>query len=402
MEIQKTVVQKQKKSLFLFFFTMGIVLVAFNLRPAITSVGPLVGVIQADLGLAHWSAGLLMSVPLITFAIMSPIVPKIANRLTNEKTLLVGLCVLLIGVCIRSVSMSVFLFFGTVFIGMGISIGNVLLPVVIKDKFPQKFGLMTSVYSTSMGLVASLASGLSVPLASGLNLGWQGALIVWGIPAVLAILIWVYLIRLDQGKGIPIKSVSLSATKIWRSPLAWQIALFMGFQSFLFYVTITWLPEILISHGISRGTAGWLLSFTQIIGLPSSFFIPVLAARLTSQVWVAFGLGLCSVVGYAGLWFGSSFPILIISITLIGIALGGNFPLALSYIGIRARNARRAAELSGMAQSTGYLLAAVGPIFIGYLFDVAQDWTIPLFALILISALVMIFGMSSGRARHVE
>lgn len=400
MEQQKSAVQK--KSLFLFVFTLGIVLVAFNLRPAITSVGPLVGVIQADLGLSHWSAGLLMSIPLITFAIMSPIVPKIAHRLTNEKTLLLGLFVLLMGICIRSVSTSSLLFLGTILVGMGISIGNVLLPVVIKDKFPQKFGLMTSVYSTSMGLIASLASGLSVPLASGLNLGWQGALVVWGIPAILAILIWMYLLRLNEGKGNPIKSVSLSATKIWRSPLAWQIALFMGFQSFLFYVTIAWLPEILISHGISRGTAGWLLSFTQIVGLPSSFFIPVIASRLNSQVWVAFGLGVCTIVGYAGLWLGSSFSILIISITLIGIALGGNFPLALSYIGIRARNAKQAAELSGMAQSTGYLLAAVGPIFIGYLFDMAQNWTIPLFALILISALVMIFGMISGRDRHVE
>lgn len=399
MEQQKLAVQK--KSLFLFIFTLGIVLVAFNLRPAITSVGPLVGVIQADLGLSHWSAGLLMSFPLITFAIMSPIVPKIANRLTNEKTLLLGLFILLIGICIRSVSISIFLFIGTILVGMGISIGNVLLPVVIKDKYPQKFGLMTSVYSTSMGLIASLASGLSVPLAIGLNLGWQGALIVWGIPAVLAIVVWMYLLRLNDGKGNPIRSVSLSATKIWRSPLAWQIALYMGFQSFLFYVTIAWLPEILINHGISRETAGWLLSFTQLVGLPSSFFIPVIAARLQSQVWLAFVMGLCSIIGYAGLWVGSSYPILIGSITLIGIALGGNFPLALSYIGIRARNANQAAELSGMAQSTGYLLAAVGPIFIGYLFDLAQEWTIPLTALILIAALVMIFGMISGRDRHM-
>ncbi|MFJ7744571.1 CynX/NimT family MFS transporter [Peribacillus sp. NPDC097295] len=399
MEQQKLAVQK--KSLFLFFFTLGIVLVAFNLRPAITSVGPLVGVIQADLGLSHWSAGLLMSFPLITFAIMSPIVPKIANRLTNEKTLLLGLFILLIGICIRSVSISIFLFMGTILVGMGISIGNVLLPVVIKDKYPQKFGLMTSVYSTSMGLIASLASGLSVPLAIGLKLGWQGALIVWGIPAVLAIVVWMYLLRLNDGKGNPIRSVSLSATKIWHSPLAWQIALYMGFQSFLFYVTIAWLPEILINHGISRETAGWLLSFTQLVGLPSSFFIPVIAARLHSQVWLAFGLGLCSIIGYAGLWIGSSYPILIGSITLIGIALGGNFPLALSYIGIRARNANQAAELSGMAQSTGYLLAAVGPILIGYLFDLAQEWTIPLTALILNAALVMIFGMISGRDRQV-
>lgn len=400
MDSQKSNVQK--KSLYLFFLVAGIIIVAFNLRPAITSVGPLVGVIQEDIGLAHWSAGLLMSFPLITFAIMSPIVPKIANRLTNEKTLLLGMSILLVGICIRSISSAFFLFLGTIFVGMGIAMANVLLPVVVKDKFPKKFGLMTSVYSTSMGLLASLASGLSVPLASGLNLGWQGALLVWGIPTVLAILIWTYLLKLNGGKRSSLKGVSLSVTKIWRSPLAWQIALFMGFQSFLFYVTIAWLPEILISHGITREKAGWLLSFTQIVGLPASFFVPVLAARLRSQVWLALGLGLCSVLGYTGLWLGSSYPILIISIMMIGFALGGNFPLAMSYIGIRSRNSSQAVELSGMAQSTGYLLAAVGPILIGYLFDMTQVWTIPIFALVVISAILMIFGMSAGRDRYVE
>lgn len=400
MDSQKSIVQK--KSLYLFFLVAGIIIVAFNLRPAITSVGPLVGVIQEDIGLAHWSAGLLMSFPLITFAIMSPIVPKIANRLTNEKTLLLGMAILLVGICIRSISSAFFLFLGTIFVGMGIAMANVLLPVVVKDKFPKKFGLMTSVYSTSMGLLASLASGLSVPLASGLNLGWQGALLVWGIPTVLAILIWMYLLKLNGGKRSSLKGVSLSVTKIWRSPLAWQIALFMGFQSFLFYVTIAWLPEILISHGITREKAGWLLSFTQIVGLPASFFVPVLAARLRSQVWLALGLGLCSVLGYTGLWLGSSYPILIISIMMIGFALGGNFPLAMSYIGIRSRNSSQAVELSGMAQSTGYLLAAVGPILIGYLFDMTQVWTVPIFALVVISAILMILGMSAGRDRYVE
>ncbi|MNO42583.1 putative transporter YycB [compost metagenome] len=399
--MQSPQTQDNKNSLYISLLITGIVLVAFNLRPAITSVGPLVGIIQEDVGLAHWSAGLLMSIPLISFAVMSSLVPKIASRLSNEKTLLLGLLVLLAGICIRSIAMTLFIFLGTLLIGVGIAIGNVLLPVVVKEKFPQKFGLMTSVYSTSMGLFASLASGFSIPLAHDLKLGWEGALIVWGVPTIIAILVWVLLLRLNPAKGNPVTSVSVSAKQIWRSSLAWKIALFMGFQSSLFYITMSWLPEILYNYGISRGTAGWLLSFTQIIGVPASFLVPILAGRLRSQVWIAFALGMCSIVGYGGLWMGSSYPIMILSIILIGIALGGNFPLALSYIGIRARNGNQAAQLSGMAQSTGYMLAAVGPILIGYLYDMTQVWTIPLLTLIVISGLVMTFGMLSGRDKYV-
>lgn len=393
--------QDNKNSLYIILLISGIVLVAFNLRPAITSVGPLVGIIQEDVGLAHWSAGLLMSIPLISFAVMSSLVPRIAARLSNEKTLLLGLVILLVGICIRSISMTLFIFVGTLLIGVGIAIGNVLLPVVVKEKFPQKFGLMTSIYSTSMGLFASLASGISIPLAHGLKLGWDGALIVWGIPTIIAIVVWILLIRLNPAKDNAVKSVRISAKQIWRSPLAWKIALFMGFQSSLFYITMSWLPEILYNYGISRGTAGWLLSFTQIVGVPVSFLVPILAGRLRSQVWIAFALGMCSIVGYGGLWMGSSYPIMILSIILIGIALGGNFPLALSYIGIRARNGNQAAELSGMAQSTGYMLAAIGPILIGYLYDMTQVWTIPLITLIVISGVVTTFGILSGRDKYV-
>ena len=400
MELRKSI--GKSKSLYIYLLITGIVLVAFNLRPAITSLGPLVGMIKEDVGLAHWSAGLLMSLPLLAFATMSSVVPKLANRLTNELLLVSGLCILLIGIGVRSISMAFFLFTGTLFIGIGIAVGNVLLPAIVKDKFPKKFGLMTSVYSTSMGVVASLASGVSVPLANSLNLGWQGALLVWGIPVVMAILIWVYLLKYNQRNQTKIKKVRSSDNQIWRSPLAWQIAIFMGFQSFLFYVTIAWLPEILHHHGLSMETAGWLLSFAQIMGLPASFFIPVIAGRLRSQLWIAFGLGLCAIGGYGGLLLGSSYSILITSIILIGIALGGYFPLALSYIGLRARNARQAAELSGMAQSIGYILAAVGPMFIGYLYDLAHDWTVPLMTLIIISLVVMLFGMSSGRDQYVS
>lgn len=399
LDLQKSNVQTKSASTFL--LVIAIILVAANLRPAITSVGPIIGTIQKDVGLAHWSAGLLMSLPLILFAVISPVVPKLANRWTNEGTLLIGLIVLFAGIGIRLIPMTFLLFGGTILIGVGIAIGNVLLPAVAKDKFPQKFGLMTSVYSTTLGLLASLASGVSVPLAHGLNLGWQGSLSIWGIPVIMAIIVWAFLLKTTKEPHKGINRVRSSSKQVWSSPLAWQIALFLGFQACLFYVTVSWLPEILHSRGISLSTSGWLLSFTQIVGLPVSFIIPVIAGRYRSQIGIAFWLGLSSVLGYGGLVLGSSFPILIISILLIGIGLGGNFPLALSYLGLRAQNAKQAAELSGMAQSTGYVLASLGPLFMGYLFDRTQMWTVPLITLIIISIACMLFGMISGRNKYV-
>ena len=199
------------KSLYAFLLITGIILVAINLRPAITSVGPVVGMIKEDIGLAYWSVSLLTSLPLIAFAVVSPITPKIANKLSNEKTLLWGLVCILAGIIIRSFSVVFLLFAGTFLTGAGIAICNVLLPVVIKDKYPLKFGMMTSVYSTAMGLMASIASGLSVPLAIDMNLGWKMALLVWGIPAILAILLWIYLVKNSESSVLKLKLPSVTA-----------------------------------------------------------------------------------------------------------------------------------------------------------------------------------------------
>ncbi|GAA0589936.1 CynX/NimT family MFS transporter [Virgibacillus siamensis] len=393
--------QNQTKSYYV-ILVLGIILVAFNLRPAITSVGPLIGIIRDDIGLSNWSAGILTSLPLIAFAVMSPIAPKISNRFSNERTLLCGLLLLLVGISIRSISLVILLFLGTLFVGLGIAILNVLLPGVIKEKFPAKVALMTSVYSTAMGIFAATASGLSIPFARGLDWGWQPALIIWTIPAVLAIVLWIYLSKsTGKQRDVEMKYVPVSDNQMWKSPLAWQVACFMGFQSFLFYVTISWLPEILHAYGVSMATAGWMLSFTQFIGLPASFLVPVIAGKFKSQRGIVLTMAAFGITGYGGLLLGESYTVMVISTIFIGLTLSGSFALALAFLGMRARTARNAAELSGMAQSFGYCLAAVGPMLIGLLYDVTLSWNLPLITLICITVLVMLFGMGAGRNKYV-
>ncbi|SET08329.1 MFS transporter, CP family, cyanate transporter [Oceanobacillus limi] len=401
METQQTI--EKENQLYRFFIIIGIIIVAFNLRPAITSVGPLIGIIRDEIGLSNWSVGLLTSLPLIAFAIMSPIAPRLSNRLTNERALLIGLALLTIGIFVRSISVILLIFAGTLFVGLGIAICNVLLPSVVKEKFPAKVGLMTSVYSTAMGIFAAGSSGVSVPLAKGMDLGWQVALLVWSIPAIVGILIWFYLSM--KGKAgaseTAVNYVQTSENRMWRSPLAWQVAVYMGLQSFLFYVTISWLPEILHDYGVTMETAGWMLSFTQFVGLPASFLVPVIAGKLQSQRSIVLVMGTLAITGYGGLLLGSSTFIMVVSTIFIGFALSGSFALALSFLAMRARTGKQAAELSGMAQAFGYSLAAFGPMFIGYLYDVTHVWNVPLITLMIVAGMVMMFGMGAGRNRYV-
>ncbi|WP_284139233.1 MULTISPECIES: MFS transporter [unclassified Virgibacillus] len=394
--------QQRTKQWYRILLVVGIVFVSFNLRPAITSVGPLIRFIRDDLALSNWSAGLLTSLPLIAFALLSPVVPRLANRFSNEMLLLLGLIVLSVGISLRSIAVTFLLFGGTLLIGLGIAVCNVLLPGVIKDKFPTKVGIMTSIYSTSMGVLAATASGVSIPLAVNYGLGWQLSLLFWIIPAILGIPVWIYLLKKNgKEKSQGLRYVTTNDNRIWKSPLAWQVASFLGLQSFLFYVTVSWLPEILHNYGVDMATAGWMLSFCQFIGLPASFIVPMIAGKLKSQRGIVFVMTCISVGGYGGLLVGKSEITMVFSVILIGISLSGSFALALAFLGLRAKNAKQAAELSGMAQALGYILAAVGPIIIGFLFDITEAWTIPLIILISVSVFVMLFGFGAGRNKYV-
>lgn len=374
----------------------GIILIAFSMRSALTSVGPLVGFIREDLLLSNSIAGMLTTVPLLAFGFLSPLVPGIGYRFGTERTLFVALLILIAGIFLRSTGFIFTLFAGTAFIGAGIAVCNVLLPGLVKQRFSEKAGLMTSVYTTAMSSLAALASGVSIPMMQGLQMGWQGSLAFWSIMVIVALAVWLPQIG-TSGKPTQKTAYRSSQKGLWGSMLAWQVTLFMGLQAFLFYCTIAWLPSILQQQGISLSSSGWLLSLVQVISLPASFLAPVLASRMTNQRVMAAGVGLLSLLGFAGLLIGGNELVLFTSLILLGLSQGASISLALTFIVIRAVHVRQAAELSGMAQSVGYLLAAVGPMFIGFLFDLTHSWTLPLVTLILISAMLVIAGLGAGR-----
>lgn len=402
--MNKQSLQREKtKNSASFLLFCGVLLIAINLRPAITSVGPLMGTIRDNIGLASWSVALLTSLPLIAFAMMSPFAPKLGSWLTNEWALASGLLLLMLGVGIRSISIAFFLFFGTFLVGLGIAICNVLLPSFIKEKFPTKIAVMTSLYTTSMAIFATAASGVSIPLADGLGVGWQPALLLWILPAFLGFLIWFFIARKQRNANdVDMQYQKPKSSKgIWRSRLAWQVAIFMGLQSFMFYVTISWLAEIVIDFGMTKLEAGFMVSYVQLLGIPVSFMMPILAVKLASQSKLILIVNAVFITGLILLLIQPTYTGIFIAVGLIGIASSANFVLALTFLSIRAKTAKDAAALSGMAQSMGYILASLGPVIIGYMYDVTHGWTLPLLFLIGITGAIMFFGMRAGQNKYV-
>ena len=379
---------------------VGIVLLAANMRSALTSVAPLIGQIRMDTGISNGVAGLLLTLPLLAFGVLSPVVPQLARRFGMERMLLASLLLLAAGIMVRSAGTVAVLFLGTAVLGAAIVVGNVLLPALVKREFPQRVGLMTSVYTTALGISGALAAGVSVPLAQLTGMGWRGSLALWALPAIVAAVAWLpHLRRSDQPENTSTQTAQ-GGSSMWRSALAWQVTLFMGLQSFAYYVTLTWLPEILQEDGMSATRAGWMLGVTQAVAIVTIFFAPVIASRRPSQQGVVAAAVSLSCAGTLGLLVAGS-TASVLWVVLLGLGQGACFSLALTFFALRAPDSQHAATLSGMAQTFGYLLAAAGPFLFGVLRDATNAWTVPLALLLAITVCLLIAGLGAGRDAYV-
>lgn len=378
----------------------GIILIAFCLRSPLTAVGPLINSIRIDLGISNGLAGFLTTLPLLVFAAFSTFSAKLGSRIGNELTILIGLLVLAAGILLRSADGTAALLAGTFLIGLGIVAGNVLIPSIIKQNFPEKVGIVTSLYSVSMFISGGLASGISVPLASGFHLGWRYTLSVTAVLILAALLVWLPQLR-KPSRSAALQKTTSSTASIWRSPLAWKVSFFMGLQSFLFYCAVAWLPTILQSYGINITTAGWMMTFYQVFAIPSGFIVPILADRYSDQRYVTAGVCLIYLAGMVIFLFGGGFSLLLLGIAMMSIGCGASISLAFTFICLRTSNSRQASELSGMSQSVGYLLAAIGPTLLGFLFDHSQTWTSSILLWILAATLLLYFGFSAGKNKYV-
>lgn len=367
------------------FIILGIIFVSFNLRAPITAVGSLAEMIKSEYMMSSGALGFITTLPLLTFAIVSPFVAKLYQKLEYGKTMALGLVLILIGELVRSYTNLLGLFIGTALIGTGIAIGNVLIPSIIKLKFPHKVGMVTSVYTTSMMIFAAVGAGVSIPLAKGLNLGWRNALASWFILTALTLLIWSPQLKATnddnngKNKGVgTISSQSTSTTSIWKSPIAWWVTLFMGTQSFLFYSLVAWLPTIIVAKGMADSFAGTMALTFQLMAIPATLIIPTLCDRFKNQRGLVLITILSYITGMSLFLFGQTETLILIAVVLMSLGMGGSISLSIAFISLRSPNSARASELSGMSQSAGYIFAAIGPMLMGLVYDVFSNWSIPI------------------------
>lgn len=377
----------------------GIILIGFNLRPALSGVGPLIAMIRESTGLSNSMLGLLTTLPLVAFGVLSTLTPLFTRRFGIEKTLSGALLLLTLGIALRAFGYIPLLFLGTILLGIAIAFGNVLLPALVKRDFDKRSGFMTSLYSGMMGVGAALAAGLSVPIAESFPGSWKTSLGVWGLFSFLAFLVWI-----SQNKfSVPTnskRSFKKAMKDLGSNSLAWNVALFLGLQSIAFYVILAWLPDILISKGFSSSEAGWYLSLSQVTGVLGSVLVPVIAAKKNDQRKYISALILLEAISLIGLWLGTNATVFL-WVSGIGFSLGGSFGLALLFIVLRSSDSETATELSGMSQSIGYLLAATGPILIGAVFDITGNWDTALYILFMILFFKLYTGLKAGKARAI-
>ncbi|SPU51114.1 MFS transporter [Bordetella trematum] len=375
----------------------GLLLVAAGLRAPVTGVAPVLSSIQAQFGLSAAQAGLLTTLPLLAFAALSPFAGGLARRHGLERTLLASLLALLAGLLLRSAGWEGTLYAGTLLIGLGIAVGNVLMPSVIKRDFPAQVAQVTSVCALVMGVSAALFSASAVPLAR--LWGWQTALGMMALPSLAAVFVWRAQLAHAKGQGPVGAQPQAPAVPVWSSPLAWQLTLFMGLNSTLYYAMVAWLPSVLAESGYGATAAGSVHGVMQLASALPGLVLAPLVGRFKDQKGLAAGTSLLMAVGLLGLW---RWPgLATVWAFCFGAGSGACLILALMFMGLRSSTPAQAAALSGMAQCLGYLLAATGPMAAGEAHAWAGNWDLPLGAGMGLALLMAAFGMLAGRARVI-
>lgn len=413
---------------------VGIVLSALNLRPAITSLGALLEEVRDGLGMSGSLAGLLTSVPPLCFAVFGVMAPRLARRFGPGAVVCAGMAAITAGLLIRPYAGGTAGFLAASALAlMGIAVSNVLMPVIVKQWFPDRVGSMTGLYSMALALGTSAAAAVTVPMTKALGGSWQSGLAVWAGLAAAAVLPWIPFVRHGgapsgegpDGRRVPARGAASverpdgmrpdvqrpdgrresgrgapAALRITRSRTAWALAVFFGLQATAAYITMGWMPQIFRDAGVAAGTAGLLLAVTMVMGVPLAFVIPRVATRLPHQGPIVLVLGVCGLAGYAGLYLAPAGGAWAWAV-LLGVA-NCAFPLALTMVGMRAGTGAGVAQLSAFAQSTGYLISIPGPLLVGVLYQHSGGWGLPIALMAGLMIPQMAVGVLAGRDRTVE
>ena len=380
----------------------AVLLLAFNLRPAVTSLGAVLDEVRDALGMSATAAGVLTTLPVVCFAAFGAVAPRLARRYGISRVIAVSVAAIALGLTVRAVTGSSAVFFVVTAVALaGMATGNVLLPPIVKTYYPHAIGRMTGLYTTSIAIGTTAAAALTVPIGD-LADGWRGGLFVWGATAAVALVPWLSIARTESVRPAVdrIDRRVTSGLRMSRTPVAWALAVYFGSQSIQAYAAFGWLPQIFRDAGFDAATAGLLLAVIPAVGIPVALALPVLAARRPDQRPYVVVCVAAFAVGYVGL-IGAPSSLPWLWVVLLGIG-GGAFPLALTMIGLRARTAEVTAQLSGFAQSIGYIGAASGPVAVGALYGATGGWTTPIGLLIALLIPQLVAGWIAAKPGCVD
>lgn len=370
------------------YLLLGIIMLGAVMRAPFTAVPAILTDMAAGLGVPVSSLGILTSLPLIMFATCSALAPKWAGKLGIEKLLGLVLLLMAVGSFMRIINVPL-LYLGTILVGLAVAVINVLLPSLISANTPHKLGLYTTIYLVTMGLASTLAAMIAVPITAATS--WQFFVLLLTILVLVAVLVWLPNLRYNH--RFENTESATASSSVWKNKSAWILLFFAGLQCMLFYTELTWLPTIAQSAGLSKSDAGIVAGVFNLISIPISMIIPSVLAKLKNEqrarlmaiisLATLIGLGLMALMP-------ASFAMWNVIATLLGGSCGALFPYMMLTFTLKTSNSQDTARLSGMVQSGGYLLAAVGPLVLGYSDSLFHSW-LPLIIVLAIVTILMIW-----------
>ncbi|MBP2316140.1 CynX/NimT family MFS transporter [Azospirillum soli] len=372
-------------------------LIAFNLRPALSSLGPVLAEVVRDTGMSEASASWLTTGPVVCLGLFGLAGSALARRWGAERTIFRVLFILALGIGLRCVPNSVAQFAAALIAGAGMGIIGTLLPGLVKRDFPEHTASMTGIYTAALCGGGAIAAGTTAPLGHVFG-GWSWALAFWALPVLVAAMVWLPQVRCASVGRAP---DPWEVHGVWRDPLAWQVTLFMGLQSSLAFIVFSWLAPILRDRGSDPTVAGMVASCAIMAQLVTALTAPVIAGRCRHQGGVALAMLSLTLAGLLGCLYAPLGSVWLWAM-LLGFGQGGTFSVALTLIVLRARDMHVAAHLSGMVQSVGLTLAAAGPLAVGLMHERTGDWTAMGFLFVAVTLAAAVFGVLAGRPVYVR
>lgn len=377
---------------------LGLLLLGVCMRMPITAIPSVIKEIANTFSVEPTSLGILTTIPLLCFALLSTVVSALAQRIGNELTIELAMVLMFVGSYLRILNYSS-LIVGTILVGAAITCINVLLPAIISDKLPDRIGSVTGMYNVAMTLFAAIGAYAITPITHATS--WETAVVIISVIALFVAIVWLPNLRYNQRANASEQPAD-RGTNMWKNSNAWWLLLFFGGQCFVFYSIVAWLPTIAMDAGLSSDQASLVAGLLQLFSMPVAFLVPVIATRMKNRQPIMLFAGIVSLIGTGMMFFPvNSFVYYAFVALFLGMGTTTTFVLAMTLFGLKTKSAADTRNLSGMVQSVGYLIAALGPIVVGNLYSQTHNWIASLIVIAIAAIFFTVCGVIAERKQFV-